>query len=90
MTSLNMATGGFETAGDECSECPMAHYLLVIDGFLDTRRFEAMPRDGAKLTVFDTRNKKERNAAVGACIRQWRHCWRRGVSNGRCVKGDID
>lgn len=72
MASANAATGGFEVPGDERGEprFPMMHYLSAFDGFLHSKRFAAMPRNGDQLTVFDTWNKKECHTAVGAWTRR--------------------
>lgn len=48
----------------------MAHYFSALDGFLHSRRFPAMPRDGDNLPVLDMQNGNEHDTAVSVCTRR--------------------
>lgn len=76
----------FRNPADESADLPdpVEHYLLPFDGFLNLRRFTAMPCNGDKLTVF------EMQIGVAGWIWRWHHWGQRGVLKGRCIEDDVD
>lgn len=92
MASTNITTGGFEVLADERAVplFTVVHYLKEYDRYLDSKRFAAMRLDGDKMTVLDVRNGKQRDSAVGVCVKRWRHCGGRSALLGRCVHAEGD